>query len=184
LTQNASRDSLSDQDYRDIYQEVRGYDDTTGAYRVSLDNFVTQIGSQFSKALWSKYHNGHAELNRTMRNELRAAVGLDRLPLTLGEAVAGVDPDARVVQIGDRQPDQVLLIGAPGPLRITVNGEVRAEQAAALGAAPRPARAGRRLVRPVASSQQDERRQALGRSWGEIIDAGLAVLEGAQSEND
>jgi hypothetical protein len=62
---------------------------TVGKRVMSLDAFVTAVRSTFSKAQWSKYHNGQAPLNRTMRNELRTAVGLPLLPPTLAEVNAG-----------------------------------------------------------------------------------------------
>ena len=70
-------------------------------YRMSLDAFVAAVQSAFSKALWSKYHNGQAPLNRTMRNELRTAVGLPLLPPTVAAVMQGVDSNALVVQGGN-----------------------------------------------------------------------------------
>ncbi len=187
LTVGANQDLLSEEDYREIYDEVRGFNEETGAYRVSLDAFVAAIGSQFSKALWSKYHNGAAALNRTMRSELRRAVGLEALPPTVGEAVAGVDPDAEVVQIGEEQARRVLLVGHAGPLVIRVNGSVTAEEmerTERVTPVTEAGRARRALVRPVAQVEQERRRVAVGASWREVIEAGLAVLETAAQIED
>ena len=174
LTEKAAMDALSEDDYRDIYQEVRGFDEGTGKYRVSLNEYVVAIHSQFSKALWSKWHTGQSGLNRTMRNELRIAVGQPVLPPTVGEVMAGVNPDARVVRIGDGRTDQVLLVADPGPLVIVANGQVSAMRGRP---APAPCARPRHLVRPVATKVQNTRRLAAGRSWAEVIEAGLDAIE-------
>lgn len=180
LTERADTDALSDQDYWEVYHfELRGWDEGAHKYRVSLDAFVEMVHSTYSKALWSKYHNKAAPLNRTMRNELRRAVGMAPLPLTVAEAVAMADANARVVRVGTATPDQVLLIGDPGPLTITVNGEVTARRnpSPALTNLEREPRVRRHYIRPVASDDQAARRTALGVSWGAVLDAGLEMLE-------
>ena len=96
ITRDATLDDLSAADYKDVYDELRGRDPVTGAYAVSLDKFVTMVTSAYSKAQWSKYHNGEATLTRTMRNELRRAVGLAPLPPTVADATAAASPDAAV----------------------------------------------------------------------------------------
>lgn len=179
LTQQADTDELSDQDYWEVYHfELRGWDEGAQKYRVSLDAFVDLVHSTYSKALWSKYHNGVAPLNRTMRNELRTAVGMKPLPPTVAEAVATVDGNPRVVQLGTEKANQVLLIGDPGPLTIMVNGEVTAWKTAPLTSPVGSRRRVRRnYIRPVANDAQAARRSALGVSWGAVLDAGLAALE-------
>lgn len=126
----ASADTLADADYRDIYQEVRGYDQATGQYRLSLRGFTALIQARFpgeeclSIAYWSKYHNNLTALSRRARNELRALVGLPGLPPTVAEATADVDPDATVYQVGDDPADRVILVGADqhDPLTLTLDG--------------------------------------------------------------
>lgn len=49
---------------------------------------------------------------------------------------------------------------------------------------PQPAKRPRRLVRPVASAAQNARRQALGDTWREIIEAGLAAREAARQKEE
>lgn len=135
VTVDAERDDLTEQDYREIYNELRGQDPArAGAYAVSLDRFVQAIGSHYTKGLWSKWQRwwvqekGANPLNREMRSELRQAVGLPPLAATVVQAVAGVDPNAQVVQVGDRVPDQVVLVGVDGPIRLHINGTVRVEE--------------------------------------------------------
>jgi len=127
LTANAARDVLSEADYRDIYEELRGFDAATGRYAVALDGFVEMIQSAYSKASWSKYHRGELALNRTMRGELRRVVGLAALPLTVGEAVGTASPDAEVWQIGEGTAGRVLLVSTPSAVRVTLNGRVEVE---------------------------------------------------------
>jgi len=128
LTREAGRDDLSERDYREIYEELRDFDAATGRYGLPLDRFVALVGSAFSKGSWSKYHRGEMVLNRTMRGELRRAVGMSELPMTVGEAVGGADVNAEVWRIGEGEVGRVLLVGAPGPLRVMLNGRVSVEE--------------------------------------------------------
>ena len=121
VTRDASLDNLSVADYRDIYDELRARDAATGAYGVSLDKFVTLVTSAYSKAQWSKYHNGETALTRTMRNELRRAVGLPLLPPTVAEAAAAASPDAAVWQVGTGPAEHVIMVASPEPLTLHVN---------------------------------------------------------------
>ncbi len=187
LTRDASVDALSDTDYREIYDEVRGFDAVTGRYAVSLDEFVGLVGSQFSKAAWSKYHRGELELNRTMRSELRAAVGMPVLPPTVVEAVQGVDPDAEVVQVGDDLVRRVVLVGTGERVTLVCNGTVevaRGEGRGAEDAAPGSRvtavtrdRKGVFVPAPV-FERVNALRRASGLSWVEVLEAAEKVLAG------
>lgn len=114
----ASADNLTDRDYRDIYDELRA--------KASLDQFVALIGSQVTKAWWSKYEHQKAHLNRNRKAELRRAVGLPALPLVVPEATATIDPDARVWRVGAELANRVVLIGsdAPATLTLRLNGDL------------------------------------------------------------
>jgi len=178
VTANATRDSLTNSDYRDIYDEVRALDSQSGKYTMSLDKFVTLVTSAYSKAQWSKYHNGQAELTRTMRNELRLAIGYPALPATLEEAVATAHPDARVVQVGSEQATNIVMIGHNEPVTVHVNGDISVDaNVTEVTGGTRRHRPRRRLIRPVASEAQNKRRIAAGLSWREVIEAGLAEYE-------
>lgn len=194
ITENATQDDLTDDQYWEIYTELRDYNPETGSYPVSLDKFILKIGGEVSKALWSQYHTSKAQVDagtvdskgnkvklvlyRRMRNELRAAVGLPLLPPLVEETMSGVNPDAAVLKIGDDQPDKVLLIGTTKNLRIDVSeGNINACVVSAVTGTQRPRR---RLIRPIASDHQNEAKNALGRSWSEIIDAGIEYLSGQQ----
>jgi len=132
LTIHASQDNLTDEDYLDIYNEVRKQDPTDkDSYAVSLAQFITASGSQYSKAAWSKYHRGELDLNRTMRSELRRAVGLDPLPPTLHEIMDDVHPDAEVVRMGNEPVNRVILTGVTGRLSLSLNGSVTLADASA-----------------------------------------------------
>ena len=124
VTRNATQDNLTPNDYRDIYQELRGHDETTGKYAMSLDKFVAAIKSAYSKAAWSKYHRGAADLNRNMRNELRCAVGVDLLPPTVTEVTSAIDADALIAQYGEAQANRALLVGSDvESATVYVNGD-------------------------------------------------------------
>jgi len=190
VTRDATLDELSATDYRDIYDELRGRDPVTGAYAVSLDKFVTMVTSAYSKAQWSKYHNGEATLTRTMRNELRAAVGLAALPPTVAEATAAASPDAAVWQVGSGPAEHVIMVTTVEPITLHVNGAVSVASADAQGqqnahvtGVTRTPAQRRHYARPTATEAQNNRRLALCVQWREIIDAGLAALENQTNGN-
>ncbi|MBK8800385.1 MAG: hypothetical protein IPM07_30710 [Anaerolineales bacterium] len=189
VTRDATLDDLSTQDYRDIYDELREKDDCNGSYAVSLDKFVTLVLSQYSKAQWSKYHNGETTLTRAMRNELRRCVGLKPLPPTVAEATATASPDAAVWQVGDGPADSVILVTGTEPIMLHVNGAVSvADYTAGMprntgyngqGATKRHEAY---RTRPTATKAQDARRSALGVKWAEVIERGLKALEQERAE--
>ena len=190
LTRDASVDALSETDYREIYDEVRGFDAVSGRYGVSLDEFVGLVGSQFSKAAWSKYHRGELELNRTMRSELRRAVGLDALPPTVVEAMDGVDPDAVVVRVGADLVRRVVLVGTEGTVSLLCNGTVSAEWGEGRGARGEEETPDRRVTGVTRDrkgvfvpAQVFERvnalRRYLGASWVEVLEAAEVQLKAA-----
>jgi hypothetical protein len=189
ITKDATLDDLSTADYRDIYDELREKDDCNGSYAVSLDKFVTLVSSQYSKAQWSKYHNGETVLTRNMRNELRRCVGVPTLPPTVAEATATASPDAAVWQVGDGPADSVILVTGTEPLTLHVNGAVSVADPTAQ--MPRNSgyngqgstkRSETYRTRPTATKAQDARRSALGVKWAEIIERGLSALESESHE--
>lgn len=185
LTVDAGRDSLSETDYREIYDELRKYQVEEDRYLLTLDAFVAMVRSAYSKAAWSKYHRGELELNRRMRNELRAAVGLPALPLTVAEAMTGVDPNAEVVQVGTETPAQrVILLATAQPLTLSVNGSVLLVEddgtAAGKGEAA-PVTAVTRKRSTVSLSQSaferiNAKRQEKSLSWEQLLDMAVAQL--------
>jgi len=122
MTRALAAENLSDQDYRDIYTELRA--------KGSLDAFVKAVRSRYSKAWWCQYERGDFELTRAARQELRAAVGLPTLPLTVAEATAQVDADATVYQVGAAPSDRVILVSAAlqMPLNLHVNSTLIANE--------------------------------------------------------
>lgn len=172
ITQNATHDDLSDEDYRDIFTELR--------QAMSLDKLCVLLGSAYSKAQWSKYEHGQADLTRTMRQELRAAVDLPPLALTIVEALKDADPDAEVWRIGNDVPDRIIVTGRATRGTIFVNGSIchEDENDAKYPPVTVVTRATRKpLVRPVATPAQNQRRLAAGATWTEIIEAGLNAME-------
>lgn len=118
ITVNASRDNLTEDVYRDIYTELRE--------KYSLRDFVALAESTVSIAQWSRYEKGQWTLTRQARQDLRRAVGLPLLPLTILESVQDVDPDAEVYAIGDKPKNRVFLASKGDNLSISVNGVVSA----------------------------------------------------------
>lgn len=173
VTRDATLDDLSTGDYRDIFNELRE--------KMSLDKLVDLLHSQYSKAQWSKFeHSPEMMLTRNMRNELRSGVGLPPLPLTVEQATRQASPDAAVWKVGEGVPEHVIMVGSE-PVTLHVNSGVTVVEPQAhvtmvtVGSTMR-----KRYIRPCVSQEQNRRFLALPvrSSWGEIIEVGLAVLEG------
>ncbi len=173
VTRDATLDDLSAGDYRDIFSEIRE--------KMSLDKFCGLVNSQYSKAQWSKFeHDANMQPTRPMRNELRRAVGQPELPPTVAECTAQASPDAAVWRVGEGTPEHVIMVGSD-PVTLHVNSGVsvvvpeRHVTRVTTGQAQREYTA-----RPYVSKLQKERFLALPvrLTWGEVIDAGLWVLEG------
>lgn len=172
VTRNATADNLTDSDYGEVFAELR--------QQHSLAQLCVLLRSKYSRALWNKYERSDMQLTRTMRNELRAAVGLPVLPPTLEEVAATVNPDALVVKVGEEAPHSMILLGTAGSLTIGVNGCITARYTTTPLEAPVTpvTRAQRkRYHRPVATEAQEARRVALDVGWQDIIEAGLKALE-------
>ena len=118
VTANATHDNLSDEDYRDIYAELRE--------KRSLRQFAALAGTTYSIAWWSQYEAGTKALTYRARCDLRRAVGLPMPSMPVGDAVeAGVDPDATVYRVGDDdRAERVLLLATSEPMTATWNGTV------------------------------------------------------------
>ena len=84
-------DNLTDAEYRDIYDELR--------QQHSLRQFVQITHTAYSIAWWSKYEHDSIALTRQARNELRAAVGLQPLPLTVRCMVMGAGWATRTTRV-------------------------------------------------------------------------------------
>ena len=123
VTRDATLDDLSAQDYRDIYVELRRLD-MEPKERLSYADLIDLIHSQYSKAQWAKYDSGETSLNRTMRSELRVAMGKPPLPPTVAEAAAQTSPDAAVWSVGDGVPEHVIMV-SDTPVTLYVNGTVQ-----------------------------------------------------------
>lgn len=164
ITANAGQDVLSEQDYLDIYQEINPKHPATGKPRMSLDKFVAFIGSRFTKATWNNWLNDKQASNRTMRNELRAAVDMPALPLSIEEALSDISQDAEIVEIGNGETRRVIKLKTAENIVVYVNGyitatsadtppaarviEVTSENNSATESSPRPPRAKRQRYRP------------------------------------
>ncbi len=190
ITRDGALDALHPDDYREIYDEIRQYDAATNRYGVSLDKFVALVESSYSKTTWWKWHQGELELTRTMRNELRRGVGMPPMNLTIAEAVAGVDENAEVVQVGGETPNRVVLVGTHEAITLHLNGTIAA--VAGLDGAARsltPQAAGKAVVTSVTKrlarrsvslpmtvfERTNEARLSAGLSWEDFL--GLAVQQ-------
>ena len=170
VTKNATVDEYTEEDYRDMYGELRD--------NHSLAEFIALVGSQYSRAQWSKWENGTGKLNRRMRTELRIGVNEPELPPTVAEAVSVASDDAEVVQVGTGQPDRIIMASSKSePMTIHLNGGIvaTAQQAVA------PERRVTTVTRPVRRSisvgvdifdKLNEARLGRDLSWAEFL-AGL-----------
>jgi hypothetical protein len=179
LTRDASFDSLSDGDYRDIFEEVRRMD--SGEKALSLDKFCALVGMDLStKAEWSRWYNrerGYADgkaLPRPYRNALRLAMGMPELPPTVADAVAQhTSPDAAVYLVGEGVADRVVLVGADrASVTLYVNGDDTSEVQVPLApqrGVPSGTRAYRPMYRPVLPPELKAEVEESGESVEELV---------------
>lgn len=169
VTRDAQADSLSLDDYREIFEELRrGH---------SLRQFVELIGSVYSIAYWSKVDRGDAALTRPACNELRRAVGLPDLPITVEDALANVDPNAVVYQVGDDRPGRVILVGCAQPLRMNLNGTLTAVSDVHVTAVTRRTPRVSVSVRPALHERLNALRTARGWTWEQLFEAVAEKLQ-------
>lgn len=101
LTRNAGVDSLSDQDYMDILEEL--------LQTHTLRELVVVLKSQYSFGHWASMRKRERAILRPAKNELRVAMRLPPLPPTIAEAMAIVDENAEVYRTGQETPNRVHL---------------------------------------------------------------------------
>lgn len=179
-TRAQSADDLTDQDYRDIYSEIRS--------RMSLRAFVAIVHSGYTIGYWSKWENSpDLVLTRQARNELRAAVNLPVLPPTVAEALQQVDPNAAVYHVGADRPDRLVMVGADVPaVTLRLNGSLTVGDGEPVSASlvspdtPRRSRPPTKAVRfsPATFDRLATLRRDAGLSWDEFGDW-IATLCGA-----
>lgn len=174
LVTNAARrsDTLSDQDYRDIYTELRE--------RRSLADFLALTKSTVSRAWWSQYEASAKHLDWQRKNELRHAVGLPELAPAPAAAITAVAPDAAVWRVGEGLADMVIMVtpDLPSGTLLSVNGEVHIAGPVVTTVAPAgnvtgvtPPRRARRQsaaiggLRAETRAAHDARRRAAGMTW-------------------
>lgn len=173
VTRDATLDDLSVADYRDIYDELR-QDKSLGAV-------VALLNSEFSRAMWHQYEHGERALNRTMRNELRRAMGRPLLPPTVAEATAQASPDAAVWQVGEGVPEHVIMVSAT-PVTLHVNGSVQTVlQTSNVTGVTRGKFQRKRYFRPCMPQEHEERLKRLKTvSAADVFERGLQAYENAQ----
>lgn len=184
-TAAASADTLTEADYRDIYDELRS--------KCPLRQFADLIHSAVSFAWWSKYERSEAHLTRARRAELRAAVGLPALPPAVADVLATVDPDATIYQVGAGASDRVIMVGSDvhDTLDLRFNGSLRAlaepgDNPHVTGVTPprdRSSLAGL-TVRRETKNRLDAARRRSGLTWDEFLSYWASLLETPEDSED
>lgn len=111
-TPEARLDDLTDQDYRDIYEELR-----RGR---SLAEFCTLIQTVVHKSWWSQYETGTKHLNTERKNELRRSVSRGELAPDVSKALEAVTSDATVWRVGTGDANHVIMLAQDAPETLTV----------------------------------------------------------------
>jgi hypothetical protein len=173
LTENAALDDKTNEDYKDICDEIRNLDDSANKAVMSWDKFVIHIGSFRFKAQWANWRNDKATLQWDMKNDLRRAVGLPELPEPAMQVLEKhvhenakitaykLEPGqlARYVQLSETDPNL-----PPNFTGIAVT--FKPKRAKRIG-----------VMRPTVPTKYDEWRRKLGKSWEDVIQAGLISIE-------
>ena len=193
VTKDASRDSLSDADYLNIIESLRG-----PLFGYSWQRIADETGYN-SKAYWHQVAKGTRQLDDEARNALRRVTDgeLPEQPPSVTDVTQRmVHPDAEMLLVGTLEPgDRVrrVLLMAADNVTVYANGEVHAEplQSATAGAdgTELPASAGNAVAgrtashsakrapvyRPVFSTDEQARFNELG-GIRAVIAAGMAAL--------
>ena len=106
-------DDLTNQDYRDIYEELR-----RGR---SLAEFCTLIQTAVHKSWWSQYEAGGRHLNTERKNELRRSVSRGELAPDVSKALEAVTSDARIWRVGTGDANHVIMLAPDAPRTLTVS---------------------------------------------------------------
>ena len=107
---------LTDDDYREIYEELEG-DGTP-------HTVVKRIGEPPTAAAWYKWRKGDGPLTANMQAKLRAAHGIT----TVMDACATASETATVYQVGEGAASTVVLVAGALPVALRVNGAVTAAE--------------------------------------------------------
>lgn len=181
LTHNAEVDDVSEDTYREIYDELRAGH--------SLDSLVALMQSGTSKASWSRYERGIGPLTRAMQNDLRRAVGYAPRPVTVEAALTDVDPNAEVLRVsnGATAPaHRVVLVATHAPLTLRIAERVEVLN----GTVTRPVgrvqprtRAVRGISVPMETGARlDALRKEWGVTWGQAIERLLDMQEKGEAK--
>ena len=119
ITANATQDDLSDAQYIEIAEENAG--------GKSWRKFAEFIGSAYSHTSWQNWTSGTKSMPRAAKNELRRLLGMAELVPTVADALADVDPDAEIFDVGNGGTVcRVLKLRNRDAMTIYVNGAVSA----------------------------------------------------------
>lgn len=170
LTENATHDDLTNEQYIEIADEIRGYNEETGEKGMSWDKFIIQVGSFKFRAQWSEWRKGERVLLREMKNDLRREVGLKELSESVQQVVERmVCPDALVEVETDVTEGQ-------GEYVAIYKQRPTEEKPVTPVTEKRKQRVG--VMRPShVPTKYDEQRKKLGKSWIEVVQAGLISIE-------
>lgn len=180
ITQNAANaETLSAQDYRDIYAELRT--------KCSLRAFAEAIHSGVSFAWWQQYEKDETRtLDWARRNELRAAVGLPLLPTPPAVAVSErLANNAVVYEVGTGIADRAVLIGDGAGDNLTLRIEDNAVTVYDALVTPITGARTHRTDKGLRLSAQTYKRASAARlarrqTWSELVDDLLDLLDHAQ----
>jgi hypothetical protein len=179
LTENAALDNLTNQDYWDMCDELRiSLDETGKTCNLSWDKFILKVGSFKYKAQWAKWRNGEGNLQWDMKNDLRRAVGLPELPKPVQQVLEEHVHEnakiyaselktgqwARYVQLSETEPTTGLDLASGESEHVAVT--FKPKRAKRIG-----------VMRPSVSTKYDSWRKKLGKSWEDVVQAGLISIE-------
>ena len=172
-TPETRQDNLTDEDYREIYQEVR-----TGK---SLRQFLLLTRSSVSPSFWSQYEQGTKSLTTERKNELRRAVNLPELAPDPAQALSEVTEDVQIWRIGQGAANRILMITpeTTEPFTVSINGAISINSGESAQNSPEPnvtpvTRQSRTCVgigglRPETRSQLDAARRAQSLTWDAFL---------------
>lgn len=180
LTENAALDDKTNEDYWDMCDELRiSVDETGKVCNLSWDKFVLRIGSFRFKAQWANWRSGKANLQWDMKNDLRRAVGLPELPKPVQQVLEEHVSENAKISIGISSGEfQEMVASGQWATHVLLSNEEQESYSKLYEKVSKPKQKKRiGIMRPTVPIKYDEWRKKLGRSWVEVVQAGLLSIE-------
>ena len=199
LTENANYDQFSDQDYRDMIDEIKSVlEKNQGGgllpgKQASWPKIIEYLGSDRTPTEWSGWYKGERKIFWDMKNVLRAAFGEARLPEPVKSVLerevcesAQIVTSLSVAELSDEKPVNYVFLGKVGEYTTEqIKSFLGTKNNCYIGNCEGEEAAGKSFLRAdrldkirpsYLDKELNEKRKALAVSWEEVVLAGIEYL--------